>query len=127
MKNRAHKELIGVMTGLAMILTGVCMFVSKTTITSTFLEGSGIWKWWSIMLVFLPLITGMVLMIIKPRSPVPKIIALSGAVGLISVIMASTTIIIEERIMPFQWFLYGFLIIGGLLICIYALFIKKKK
>ena len=127
MKNRAHKELFGVFTGLAMILTGVCLFISKTTVTSTFLEGSGIWKWWSILLVFLPLIVGIVLMIIKPRSVVPKLVALSGATGLISVIMANTTIIIEEKIMPVQWFLYGFLIIGGFLICIYSLFIKKKK
>ncbi len=127
MKNRANKELIGVITGLAMILTGVCLFISKTTVTSTFLEGSGIWKWWSILLVFLPLIIGIVLMIMKPRSIVPKLVALSGAAGLISVIMANTTIIIEEKIMPVQWFLYGFLTIGGLLICIYSLFIKKKK
>ena len=127
MKNRAHKELIGVIIGLAMILTGVCLFISKTTVISTFLEGSGIWKWWSILLVFLPLIIGIVLMIMKPRSIVPKFVALSGATGLISVIMANTTIIIEEKIMPVQWFLYGFLTIGGLLICIYSLFIKKKK
>ena len=127
MKNRAHKELFGVITGLAMILTGVCLFISKTTVTSTFLEGSGIWKWWSILLVFLPLIVGIVLMIIKPHSVVPKLVALSGATGLISVIMANTTIIIEKKIMPVQWFLYGFLIIGGFLICIYSLFIKKKK
>lgn len=127
MKNRAHKELIGVITGLAMILTGVCLFISKTTVTSTFLESSGIWKWWSILLVFLPLIIGIILMIIKPRSVVPKLVSLSGATGLISVIMANTTIFIEEKIMPVQWFLYGFLTIGGLLICIYSLFIKKKK
>ena len=127
MKNRAHKELFGVITGLAMILTGVCLFISKTTVTSTFLESSGIWKWWSILLVFLPLIIGIILMIIKPRSVVPKLVSLSGATGLISVIMANTTIFIEEKIMPVQWFLYGFLTIGGLLICIYSLFIKKKK
>lgn len=127
MNNRARNELIGVIVGLAMIITGVCLFISKTSITSTFLEVKGIWKWWSILLVFLPLLTGIILSAVKPQHIVPKIIALVGAVLLIVVIMVNSTIIIEEKISPFEWILCGVLALGGLFICFVSLFAKKKK
>ena len=127
MNNRARNELIGVVVGLVMIVIGVCMIISKTSFTSDFLEAQGIWKWWSILLVFMPLIVGIVITIFKPRHLIPKIIAVAGAVFLIAVIMANSTIIIEKKIMPFEWILSSILIVGGLVICFFALFVKKRK
>ncbi len=127
MDNRARNELIAVLVGLAMIITGVCLFISKTSITSDFLQMEGFWEWWRILLVFLPLITGIVLSALKPRLLIAKIVAVVGAIFIIAVIMANSTIIIEKKIMPFEWILYTGLIIGGLLIFIFALFAKKRK
>ena len=127
MNNRARNELIGVVVGLVMIVIGVCMIISKTSFTSDFLEAQGIWKWWNILLVFMQIVIGIVLTIFKPRHLIPKIIAVAGAVLLIAVIMANSTIIIEKKIMPFEWILSSILIVGGLVICFFALFVKKRK
>lgn len=127
MDNRARNELIGVLVGIAMIITGVCLFISKTSISSDFLQVEGIWEWWSILLVFVPLLTGIVLATLKPRWIIAKIVAVLGAIFLLAVIMANSTIIIEKKIMPFEWFLYIGLTAGGLLIILFALFVKKRK
>lgn len=127
MDNRARNELIGVLVGLAMIITGVCLFISKTSISSEFLQVEGIWEWWSILLVFVPLLTGIVLATLKPRWIIAKIVAVLGAIFLLAVIMANSTIIIEKKIMPFEWVLYIGLTAGGLLIILFALFAKKRK
>ena len=127
MDNRARNELIGVLVGIAMIITGVCLFISKTSISSDFLQVEGIWEWWSILLVFVPLLTGIVLATLKPRWIIAKIVAVLGAIFLLAVIMANSTIIIEKKIMPFEWFLYIGLTAGGLLIILFALFAKKRK
>lgn len=127
MDNRARNELIGVLVGIAMIITGVCLFISKTSISSDFLQVEGIWEWWSILLVFVPLLTGIVLATLKPRWIIAKIVAVLGAIFLLAVIMANSTIIIEKKIMPFEWFLYIGLTTGGLLIILFALFVKKRK
>ncbi len=127
MDNRARNELIAVLVGLAMIITGVCLFTSKATFSSDFLLGEGFWEWWKILLAFVPLIVGIVLSAIKPKLRIAKIVALLGAFCLIAVIMAGSTIIIEKKIMPFEWIIYFGLIIGGLLIFLFALFANKKK
>lgn len=127
MDNRARNELIGVLVGLAMIITGVCLFISKTSISSEFLQAEGDWEWWSMILVFVPLLAGIVLSALKPRLIAAKIVAVLGAFLLIAVIMANSTIIIEKRIMPFEWILYIGLMVGGLLIFVFALFAKKRK
>ena len=113
--------------GIAMIITGVCLFISKTSISSDFLQVEGIWEWWSILLVFVPLLTGIVLATLKPRWIIAKTVAVLGAIFLLAVIMANSTIIIEKKIMPFEWFLYIGLTAGGLLIILFALFVKKRK
>lgn len=127
MNNRARNELIGVLVGIAMIITGVCLFISKTSVSSEFLQAEGDWEWWKILLVFVPLLTGIVLAALKPRLIIAKIVAVLGAIFLLAVIMANSTIIIEKKIMPFEWILYIGLTAGGLLIILFALFAKKRK
>ena len=42
-------------------------------------------------------------------------------------ILINTTIIIEKDISTFEWIIYGVLLLGGIIVCLSALFIKKHK
>lgn len=127
MNKRARNQLIGVIAGLAMIVTGGCMFLSKSTLHSSFLESGGDWTWWKILLVLLPLIAGIVMLIVKPHLWVSKLIAVAGVVVIVVVNFMNTTFFIQERIAPWEWILYGFLIVGGLAAVFVSLFVKNKK
>ena len=127
MNTKARDELIKVIVGLAMITVGVGYFISKTTITSTFIEIGGAWKWWSVFLVFLPAIAGIILLIIKPQWLASKLVAAGGAIFLVVVIMLNTTIVLTERLKAIEWILVFGLIILGAVSCFWGLFIRIRK
>lgn len=127
MNSRARNELIRVVAGLLMIVVGVALFMSKTRVSSAFLESDGVWTWWKIILVLLPLAAGIVMLAVKPGFWVSKAVASLGAVLVVTVILVNTTIIIEEDIASYEWVIYGVLIFGGMLVSILSLFIRRKK
>ncbi len=127
MNRSARNELIEIVCGLAMITTGIGMFISKTAVTSAFLESEGFWSWWKIILVILPLVIGIIMMAVKPHLKASKLVAFIGAALVVVMIIANTTIIIEKKIAVYEWIIYGVLVIGGLVISVAALFINKKK
>ena len=127
MNTKARNELIKVVAGLLMITAGVGYFITKTTITSTFIEISGAWKWWSVMLVFVPIIAGIVLLIIKPQWLASKFVATGGAIFLVVVIMLNSTIVLTEKLKAIEWIAVFGLIILGAVSCFWGLFIRIKK
>lgn len=127
MNTKARDELIKVVIGLLMITAGVGYFISKTTITSTFIEVNGEWKLWSVFLVFLPAIIGVVLLIAKPQWLASKLVAAGGAIFLVVVIMLNSTIVLTERLKVIEWVAVFGLIILGAVSCFWGLFIKIKK
>jgi hypothetical protein len=124
---KARDELIKVVIGLLMITAGVGYFISKTTITSTFIEVNGEWKLWSVFLVFLPAIIGVVLLIAKPQWLASKLVAAGGTIFLVVVIMLNSTIVLTERLKVIEWVAVFGLIILGAVSCFWGLFIKIKK
>ena len=127
MNTKARNELIKVVVGLLMITAGVGYFITKTTITSTFIEISGVWKWWSVVLVFLPAIAGIVLLIVKPQWLASKLVAAGGGIFLVVVIMLNSTIVLTEKLKAIEWIAVFALIILGALSCFWGLFIRIKK
>lgn len=127
MNTKARDELIKVVIGLLMITAGVGYFISKTTITSTFIEVNGEWKLWSVFLVCLPAIIGVVLLIVKPQWLASKLVAAGGAIFLVVVIMLNSTIVLTERLKVIEWVAVFGLIILGAVSCFWGLFIKIKK
>lgn len=127
MNSRARNELIRVVAGLLMIVVGVALFMSKTRVSSDFLEYDGGWTWWKILLVLLPLAAGIVLLAVKPHLKISGIVAGLGAVLVVAVILVNTTIIIEKDIASYEWVIYGVLIFGGMLVSVLSLFIRRKK
>ncbi|MCM1308552.1 MAG: hypothetical protein NC223_08140 [Butyrivibrio sp.] len=127
MNSRARNELIRVVAGLLMIVAGMALFMSKTSVSSDFLEYGGGWNWWKILLVLLPLAAGIVLLAVKPHLKVSGIVAALGAVLVVAVILVNTTIIIEKDIASYEWVIYGVLIFGGMLVSVLSLFIRRKK
>lgn len=67
------------------------------------------------------------MLIVKPHLWVSKLIAVAGVVVIVVVNFMNTTIFIQERIAPWEWILYGFLIVGGLAAVFVSLFVKNKK
>lgn len=127
MNSRARNELIRVVAGLLMIVVGVALFMSKTRVSSAFLEYDGGWNWWKILLVLLPLAAGIVLLAVKPHLKISGVVAGLGAVLVVAVILVNTTIIIEKDIASYEWVIYGVLIFGGMLVSVLSLFIRRKK
>lgn len=127
MNRRARNELIRVVAGLLMIVVGVALFMSKTRVSSAFLEYDGVWNWWKILLVLLPLAAGIVLLAVKPHLKISGIVAGLGAALVVAVILVNTTIIIEKDIASYEWVIYGVLIFGGMLVSVLSLFIRRKK
>ncbi len=127
MNKKARNELIRVIIGLVMIAVGVGLFISKTQMTSDFLEFDGIWSWWKTVLTLLPLAVGIVMLIVKPRLMASKLVATLGALLAIAVILINTTIIIEKEIAPVEWIIYGVLVLCGIIVSLSALFIKRNK
>ena len=127
MNTKARNELIKVIAGLLMITAGVGYFITKTTITSTFIEINGAWKWWSVMLVFLPAIAGIILLIIRPQWLASKLVAAGGGVFLVVVIMLNSTIVLTEKLKAMEWIAVFGLIILGAVSCFWGLFIRIKK
>lgn len=127
MGKRAKIRLVMLLTGIVMVIVGVALFLSQANMFSDFLTDGGKWTWWQRLLVLLPLVVGIVMSAVKPKLLASKIIAAVGAIGLIVVIIASTTIVIEKNIPVGKWIACGVLIIGGCASMISALFIKGKK
>ena len=127
MNTKARDELIKVVIGLLMITAGVGYFISKTTITSTFIEVNGEWKLWSVFLVFLPAIIGVVLLIAKPQWLASKLVAAGCAIFLVVLIMLNSTSVLTERLKLIEWVAVFGLIILGAVSCFWGLFIKIKK
>lgn len=127
MKHKIKNELIEVIIGLIMIITGVFLFVSKTRIESDFLSGRGTWKLWKQLLVVLPLIAGLVMMIVRPKLRVSRMIALVGVLVIAIVIFIDITVYVPKNFKAIEWVLDFVLILGGIALCIWALFIRKKK
>lgn len=127
MNKRARNQLVWVMIGLVMMLSGMILFLTKTKISSNFLNVDGGWPLWGTLLVLLPLVAGIIMLIVKPHLKASKWVALGGAVLVIVMIIANIKIVIQKRITTIEWILYGVLIIGGVLVSITSLFIRRKK
>lgn len=108
------------------MLIGMVLFLTKTKISSNFLNTDGGWPLWGTLLVLLPLAAGIVMLIVKPKLPVSKWLAICGAILVIVMIIANIKIVIRKKIAPIEWVIYGFLIIGGVLVSITSLFIRRK-
>lgn len=126
MNKRARNQLLLVIIGLGMMLIGMVLFLTKTKISSNFLNTDGGWPLWGTLLVLLPLAAGIVMLIVKPKLPVSKWLAICGAILVIVMIIANIKIVIRKKIAPIEWVIYGFLIIGGVLVSITSLFIRRK-
>lgn len=126
MNKRARNQLLWVIIGLGMMLIGMVLFLTKTKISSNFLNTDGGWPLWGTLLVLLPLAAGIVMLIVKPKLPVSKWLAICGAILVIVMIIANIKIVIRKKIAPIEWVIYGFLIIGGVLVSITSLFIRRK-
>ena len=127
MNTKARNEFLKVVVGLILIAAGVGYFISKTNITSSFLEITGIWKWWSVILVFLPIIAGIVMLIVKPQFLVSKVVAAVGAIFLIVVIMLNTTIVLAEKLLAIEWIGIILFILAGVVLCFWGLFVRIRK
>lgn len=127
MNKKAKNELIMLIFGLVIFTIGTASFLSKARVTSDFLSMQGIWSWWKVLLVFIPIIAGIIMLLVKPHFIVSKIIAAAGAAVVIAVLFFNTVIIIEKDISVFEWILYTVFMIGGALISLWALFIKGRK
>ena len=126
MNKRARNQLLLVIIGHGMMLIGMVLFLTKTKISSNFLNTDGGWPLWGTLLVLLPLAAGIVMLIVKPKLPVSKWLAICGAILVIVMIIANIKIVIRKKIAPIEWVIYGFLIIGGVLVSITSLFIRRK-
>ena len=126
MNKRARNQLLWVIIGLGMMLIGMVLFLTKTKISSNFLNTDGGWPLWGTLLVLLPLAAGIVMLIVKPKLPVSKWLAICVAILVIVMIVANIKIVIRKKIAPIEWVIYGFLIIGGVLVSITSLFIRRK-
>lgn len=124
---KARNELIVMITGLILIVVGMWLFISKTTVTSDFIQMEGFWSWWKVLLAFVPLLAGIVMLIVKPHLLVSKILALAGAVALVVLIMVNTTIVVEDRITILQWIICIGCPAVGTILCFVALFLRKRK
>lgn len=127
MNTKARNELIVMIAGLLLIVAGVWLFISKTSVTSDYLQMQGFWSWWKVVITFLPLLAGIVLLIIKPNLLVSKIVALVGAIALVVLIMINTTIVVEEKIATWQWIISIGCPALGTVLCFVALFLRKRK
>ena len=127
MNTKARNEFFKVIAGLILITAGFGYFISKTSITSSFLELEGVWSWWKVILVFLPAIAGIVLLIIKPQWLASKLVAAGGGIFLVVIIMLNTTIILTERLKAIEWIMVIALIVLGVASCFWGLFIRIKK
>ena len=127
MNTKARNELIIMIAGLLLIVVGVWLFISKTSITSDYLQMEGFWSWWKVVITFLPLLAGIVLLIIKPNLLVSKLVALVGAIALVVLIMVNTTIVVEAKITTIQWIISIGCPVVGTILCFIALFLRKRK
>lgn len=127
MKQKEKKELIEVISGLLMIAISVILFVRKVRVQSDFLTGEGNWEIWKQILVILPLVVGIIMMILKPRSYISSLIALVGVLAIVIVLIVDITFIVKKKISVFECILYAIMFFGGLCICVKALFINNIK
>lgn len=125
--SRARREFIQVIVGIIMMVTGVCLFLSKAKVYSAFLESSGIWQWWMIVIAMIPLIAGIVLLIIRPHLTISKIVAAAGVLVVLLAVFLSLTIVIVKPVTRTEWIVYGILVIGGLVVSSTALLLGRKK
>ena len=127
MNTKARNELIVMIIGLLLIVAGTWLFISKTSVTSDYLQMEGFWNWWKVVITFVPLVAGIVMLIIKPNLLVSKLLALVGAIVLVVLILVTTTIVVEERITTFQWIICVGCPVIGTILCFVALFLRKRK
>lgn len=124
---KARNELIVMIVGLLLIVVGMGLFISKTSVTSDFIQMEGFWSWWKVLITFVPLVAGIVMLIVKPHLLVSKLLALVGAVALVVLIMVNTTIVVEDRITTLQWIICIGCPVVGTILCFVALFLRKRK
>ena len=127
MNTKARNELIVMIIGLLLIVVGMWLFISKTSITSDYIQMEGFWNWWKVLLTFVPLVAGIVMLIVKPQLLVSKLLALVGAVVLVVLILVNTTIVVEDRITILQWIICIGCPAVGTILCFVALFLRKRK
>ena len=85
MNKKAKNEFITLVVGLVVFVVGTALFLSKARVTSDFLSVRGIWTWWKVLLVFVPIVAGIFMMIVKPHFIVSKILAFAGVLTIIVV------------------------------------------
>lgn len=124
---KARNELIIMIAGLLLIVSGIWLFISKTSVSSEFLRMEGQWTWWKVLVAFVPLLAGIVLLIVKPQLLVSKLVALVGAIALVVVILMNTTIVVEKEISTIQWIICIGCPVLGVILCFTALFLRKRK
>ena len=126
MNKRARNEFIWLVTGILMIFVGTAVFLAKAKITNDFLGGDA-YTWWQRCLFLLLLLVGIILVIVKPHKPVPKIVAGIGALLIVVMVVANTTIILKDRISAIKWVICSVLWIFGSFICVVTLVINGRK
>lgn len=127
MNKKAKNELMMLIFGLVIFTIGTASFLSKARVTSDFLSMKGIWTWWKVLAVFVPIIAGIIMLLVKPHHVVSKIFAAAGAIIVVAVLFFDTVIIIEKDISALEWVLYFVFMIGGALVSLWVLFIKGRK
>lgn len=127
MNKKARNQLLLVITGLSMMIIGMVLFLTKTKISSDFLNADGGWPLWGTLLMLIPLVAGIVMLIVKPHLQASRWVALGGAVLVVVMIIANIKIVIQKEIAPAEWIVYGILIIGGVFVSITSLLIRRKK
>ncbi len=127
MNRRLRNELIEVIAGLVMIIIGVVLFLNKVTVVSEFLQGSDYWVTWKRLLCLVPLAAGIVLMIVRKDWIGSKIISGIGALLIIVLVIATTTLVLDTRIDILEWIIFGALILGGVIIIVVALIMANRK
>lgn len=127
MNKKAKNEFITLVVGLVVFVVGTALFLSKARVTSDFLSVRGIWTWWKVLLVFVPIVAGIFMMIVKPHFIVSKILAFAGVLTIIVVLFLNTTIIIVKDIATYEWIIYILCMVGGAAASLWALFVKGRK
>lgn len=127
MNRRLRNELIEVIAGLVMIIIGVVLFLNKVTVVSEFLQGSDYWVTWKRLLCLVPLAAGIVLMIVRKDWIGSKIISGIGALLIIVLVIATTTLVLDTRIDIIEWIVFSALILGGVIIIVVALIMANRK
>lgn len=117
MEDKQGKEMLEFIGGIVMCIAGLLLFCNRVTVTSGW--GMGRISFWGLLgngvpsgMIVIPLIIGIVIMFVIPRSIVGKIVTAAGALIIIVSIIESTRLIFIGANL-FEYILMLVLIFGG--------------